>query len=77
MCKYQVIDERPRSEWIALINEWVHDARDREMLERNLLDGSSLEEIAEKFSLSTVRAQFRVSRARKQLFAHVKTMEKQ
>lgn len=67
----EIINSRSRSEWNALIDEWVHDERDRAMLRRRLLDGVTLEALAEEFNLSTVGAKKRVSRAREQLFSHI------
>ena len=69
--KNPVIDEKSRSEWIALIDEWVHDERDRAMLKRRLLDGICFEPLAEEFDLSTVQVKTRIARAQKQLFRHI------
>ena len=65
------INARSRSEWVALINEWVHNEIDRKMLVRYLLDGIHLEPLAEEFDLSTVQCQKRVDLAKKQLFKHL------
>ena len=65
------INARGRSEWVALINEWVHNEVDRKMLIRYLLDGIHLEPLAEEFDLSTVQCQKRVDLAKKQLFKHL------
>jgi hypothetical protein len=65
------INARCRSEWVALINEWVHNEIDRKMLIRYLLDGIHLEPLAEEFDLSTVQCQKRVDLAKKQLFKHL------
>ncbi|MBO7250854.1 MAG: hypothetical protein J6V42_06230 [Clostridia bacterium] len=65
------INARCRSEWVALINEWVHNEVDRKMLVRYLLDGIHLEPLAEEFDLSTVQCQKRVDLAKKQLFKHL------
>lgn len=65
------INARGRSEWVALINEWVHNEIDRKMLIRYLLDGIHLEPLAEEFDLSTVQCQKRVDLAKKQLFKHL------
>lgn len=72
MTRYRhIINTRPRAEWIALINEWVHDERDRAMLARRLLDGMTMEEIAEEFDLSTVQTKRHITQSREQLFAHL------
>lgn len=67
-----IINAKSRSEWVALINEWVHNDVDRRMLVRYLLDGIHLEPLAEEFDLSTVQCQRRVDLAKKQLFNHIK-----
>ena len=64
------INSKSRSEWVALIHEWVHSEMDRKMLERYLLDGITLERLAEEFDLSTVQCQHRVALAKTQLFKH-------
>lgn len=42
----------PRSKWIEIINEWVFDERDRQILIRKLLDGVSFERLAEEVDMS-------------------------
>ena len=66
-----VINAKSRSEWEALILEWVHNERDRMLLKRHLLDGITLELLAEEFDLSTVQCQYRVALAKNQLFKHI------
>lgn len=44
-----------RTEAERLINEWIFNARDRNILKRRILDGVSFEELAEEFHLSTQR----------------------
>ena len=66
-----VVNSKSRSEWEALMNEWVHNEVDRKMLVRYLLDGITLEPLSEEFDLSTVQCQKRVSNAKKQLFNHI------
>lgn len=41
-----------RSELIALIDEWIFNERDRQILKRRLLDGITYEKLAEEFDLS-------------------------
>ena len=36
-----IVNQKSRTEWLELINEWVHNEQDRKMLERHLLDGVS------------------------------------
>lgn len=44
-----------RTEAEGLINEWIFNARDRNILRRRILDGLTFEELAEEFNLSTQR----------------------
>jgi hypothetical protein len=66
-----IVNSKSRSEWIAIIEEWVHNEVDRKMLVRYLLDGVKLEPLAEEFDISTVHCQHRVDAAKKQLFKHI------
>ena len=43
---------KPRSEWERLIDEWIFNQRDREILKSRLLDGVTIEKLAEKFDMS-------------------------
>lgn len=43
---------KSRSEWEHLINEWIFNERDREILKRRLLDGVSYEKVAEEVDMS-------------------------
>ena len=72
MKKYgDILNAKSRSEWVALIQEWVHNEVDRKMIIRYLLDGIHLEPLAEEFDISTVQCQKRVDLAKKQLFKHL------
>lgn len=42
----------PRSEIERLIDEWILNERDREIMKRRLLDGVHFEPLAEEFDLS-------------------------
>ncbi len=52
-----------RTEAEKLINEWIFNARDRDILKRRILDGISFEELAEEFHLSTQRTKVIVYRS--------------
>ena len=65
------VNDRSRSEWLRLIEEWVHDERDRAILTRHMLDGITIERLAEEFDLSVVRTFQIIKRAREQLFRHL------
>lgn len=72
MKKYSdIVNAKSRGEWEALIFEWVHSERTRKMLIRYLLDGVTLESLAEEFDLSTVQTQKLIALAKKQLFDHI------
>lgn len=63
--------EKPRSEWVRLIDEWVLNETDRHMLKRRYLDGATVEEIAEEVNYSSRHTQRRISRAQTILFEHI------
>jgi DNA-directed RNA polymerase specialized sigma subunit len=43
---------KSRSEWERLIDDWIFNQRDREILKNRLLDGVTIEKLAEKFDIS-------------------------
>lgn len=47
--------DKPRSEWEKLIDEWIFNARNRDILKRRLLDGITLERVAEEFNMSVAQ----------------------
>lgn len=47
-----MVREYTNSEIILLIDEHIHNARDREIMKRRLVDGVCYEPLAEEFSLS-------------------------
>ena len=49
--KHHEIEDLSRSELENLIDEYVHHARNREILKRRLLDGALYKEIADEFHL--------------------------
>lgn len=69
--KDSIFDDRSRSEWEALIDEWVHDELSRKMLKRKYLDGICFEPLAEEFYISVEGCKKRVKKAREQLFRHI------
>ena len=44
--------EYTNSEIRAIIDEWIHSERDRKILYRRLIDGLTIEELAEEFDRS-------------------------
>lgn len=60
-----------RTEAERLINEWIFNARDRDILRRRILDGLTFEELAEEFSLSTQRTKVIVYQSLDKLSNHL------
>ena len=67
----EIVNQKSRSEWLGLINEWVHNEQDRKMLERHLLDGVSYYPLSIEFFLSEEQIKKRMREAKKQLFKHL------
>lgn len=55
-----------------LIDEYIHNERDRAMLKRRLIDGMCYEPLAEEFDLSPQRVKAIVYKAQEKLFRHLK-----
>ncbi len=66
-----LINTKCRKEWEDLIDSWVHNEVDRQMLKRRLLDGICFEPLAEEFGLSVNHCQARIKKAKTQLFKNV------
>lgn len=60
-----------RTQWENIIDEWIFNEEDRKMLKRRLLDGVTMERLAEEFNYSTQYTYKRVERASRKLFSHV------
>lgn len=56
-----------RAEWEALIYQWIFHERNRAIIVRSLLDGRTIEQLAEEFDISPQRAQAIVQECRKAL----------
>lgn len=65
------IDDLSRAEIEYLIDEWIHNERDRAILKRRLLDGIIYEKLAEEFDLSVQRIKSIVYRSQEQLFKRI------
>lgn len=65
-----------RSEWEALIDEWIFSERDRDLLKRRLLDGITFERLAEEFDLSTRHVKTIIYKQGQKLFAHIHSSNK-
>lgn len=60
--------EYTNSQIQALIDEWIHSSRDREILKRRLIDGIVFDRLAEEFDMSTRQIKNIVYKAEEQLF---------
>ncbi len=60
-----------RTEILSLIDEWIHNARDREILKRRWLDGIYYEPLAEEFDLSVRHVKRIVHDAQAKLATHI------
>ena len=52
-----------------LIDEYIHSARDREIMKRRLVDGVRFEPLAEEFDISVIQAKRIVKREKALLFS--------
>jgi DNA-directed RNA polymerase sigma subunit (sigma70/sigma32) len=65
---------KSRSEWERLIDEWVigrNAERDRAILKRRLLDGVTLESLAEEFDLSVQRIKIIIYNSQNRIIKHI------
>lgn len=62
--------EKSRSELAHLINEWVFNKRDREIMSDRMLDGMTYDELAEKFCLSPQRLKVIVKTNKSKILSH-------
>ena len=56
----------------ALIDEYIHSARDRAILKRRLIDGICFEPLAEEFGLSDRQVKRIIYRQQQAIFKHIK-----
>lgn len=61
-----------RSEICALIDEWILNERNRNILKRRLCDGICYEPLAEEFDLSVTQIKAIIYKSQKILFKHIK-----
>ena len=66
-----IFPDLPRSEISALIDEWILNERNRNILKRRLCDGICFEDLAEEFELSVTQTKNIVYRSRKIILEHV------
>lgn len=63
--------EYSNSEISDLIDEYIHNARNRAILKDRLIDGLIFEELAEKYELSVNHTKTIVYKAQEKLFKHL------
>lgn len=63
--------EYSNSQIREIIAEWIHNERDRRILERRLVDGITFERIAEEFDMSDKQVRRIVYKAQQELFKHI------
>lgn len=64
-------EDIPCSQLSNLIDEWIHNERDRSILKRRLIDGVYFEPLAEEFDLSVRQVKNIVYKAQDKLFKHL------
>lgn len=67
-----MLEDLSRTEIEALIDEWIHNERNRAILKRRLLDGIYYEPLSEKFDLSVRQVKSIVYKAEEKLFSKIK-----
>ena len=60
-----------RAEWENLIDQWIFNERDRQIIKRRLLDGILFEPLAEEFDLSVQHIKSIVYKTQTRLFKHI------
>lgn len=65
------LEDRSRTEIEFLIDEWIHNERDRKILKRRLIDGVCYEPLAEEFDLSVRQVKSIVYKQQNRLYAHM------
>ena len=63
--------EYTNSQIREIIGEYIHNERDRKIMERRLIDGITFERIAEEFGLSVRRTKTIVYTCQVEIFRHI------
>ena len=63
--------EYTNSQMTKLIDEYIHNKRDREILKRRLIDGICYEPLAEEFDLSVRQVKNIIYKAEDKLFSRI------
>ena len=62
----------PRSEWERLIDEWIFSEKSRRILKKHLLDGMTIEDLADEFHYSKQNIQRIIYKETARLFKKIK-----
>ena len=68
---YAVYDCYSTSHLSAIISEWIHSERDRNILKRRMIDGITFERLAEEFDMSTRQVKNIVYTLQEKLYRHL------
>ena len=68
----QEVIEYTNSSVARVIDEYIHSERDRAIIKRRLIDGVSIERLAEEFDRSTRAMQRRVAKLQAAVFLHMR-----
>lgn len=63
--------EYTNSQIAALIDEYIHNEKDRRILKRRLIDGVCFEPLAEEFDMSVRGIQYKIYKLQEKLFKHL------
>ena len=55
----------------SLIDEWIHNERDRKIMKRRFIDGVTYEKIAEEFDLSVTQVKTIIYKTKKELIKYL------
>ena len=69
--KGEKVKEYANSQIAAVIDEYIHKKRNRELLKRRYIDGVTFEELAEEFDLSVRHTKTIVYNAENVIFSHI------
>lgn len=64
--------DMPRSAWENLIDEWIFNERDRNIIKRRLLDGLTFQELADEFNISVRQVKRITAKGSESLVRHMK-----
>lgn len=66
------LDDLSRKEIEELIDQWIHNERNRRIMRRRLIDGVRFEQLAEEFDLSVTQVKNIVYKGRSRILQHKK-----